>query len=302
MAGYFREKAVDSSRLVAEMLLAHVLGCERMRLYMEADRPASAGELDRLRALVGRAGRHEPVQYLVGEAWFFGLPFEVNRSTLIPRPSTETLIEHVLQQCRAGGTRGGSDPQVLESQGLGELLAGDDLRLADLGTGTGCIAISIARQVGGARVVATDVVDEALELARSNARRHDVADQIDFRAGSLFEPLSATDEIGRFDFLCSNPPYIPDHEWNEVEQNVKDYEPVAALRGGPDGLEVIRPLIAGAGRWLKPGGQLLVEIAHCHHDAVIDLVGQTDDLMDPRVLKDHEGFWRVLVAKCAGGG
>ena len=302
MAGYFDDKAVDSPRLVAEMLLAHVLGCERMRLYMEADRPASSVELDRLRALVGRAGRHEPVQYLVGEAWFFGLPFAVDRSTLIPRPSTETLIEHVLQHHRSGTSRGGDEAQLPASQELTEPAVASELRLADLGTGTGCIAISIARQIPKARIVATDVVDQALELAQSNARRHDVVDQIDFRLGSLFEPLSAPEEVCRFDFICSNPPYIPDHEWDEVERNVKDYEPAAALRGGSDGLDVIRPLIAGAGRWLKPGGHLVVEIAHCHHDAVIELVRQTNDLADPKVLKDHEGFWRVMIADRIGDG
>jgi release factor glutamine methyltransferase len=284
------------------MLMAHILRCERIRLYMDADRPASAEELQTLRALVGRAGQHEPVQYLVGEAWLFGLPFSVDRSTLIPRPSTETLLEHVLQRIRENGRPDDDVAQVPEAQEITDISPGGGLRLADLGTGTGCIAISLARRLPAARIVATDVVDQALELARSNARRHGVVDQIDFRLGPLFEPLSAGEEVGRFDFLCSTPPDIPDHEWDEVERNVKDYEPASALRGGPDGLDVIRLLIAGAGRWLRPGGQLVVEIAHCQRDAAVELVAQTDDLAAPKVLKDHDGYWRVLVADRVGEG
>ncbi|UCD76641.1 MAG: peptide chain release factor N(5)-glutamine methyltransferase [Phycisphaerales bacterium] len=303
MTRHFTDKRVDSPRLVAEMLLAHVLGCERMRLYMEVDRPASSGELDRLRPLVVRAGRHEPVQYLVGEAWFYGMRLAVNRSTLIPRPSTETLVQHVVEHCRTLVPSSRDESQVVSPAELTEAPEPAGLRLADLGTGTGCIAISLARQIPEARVVATDVVAEALELARVNARRHHVADRIDFRLGSLFVPLPApADGDCRFDVICCNPPYIPDHEWNDVDRNVRCHEPATALRGGPEGLDVIEPLIAGAGRWLTSGGQLVVEIAHCQRNAVIDLVARTCDLAEPRVLKDHEGFWRVLVADAIGGG
>src|SRR5688572_26188565 len=147
MGEHFAAKDIDSPRVVAEMLLSHVLGCERMRLYMEVDRPASTAELTQLRELTARAAKHEPAQYLVGEAWFFGRQFTVDRSTLIPRPCTETLVEHAIQWHRLNP--GHVNPLI-----------------ADIGTGTGCIAISLAAQIPSARVIATDVIPEALELAK----------------------------------------------------------------------------------------------------------------------------------------
>jgi release factor glutamine methyltransferase len=276
MSEHFQAKGVESPRLVGEMLLAHVIGCERMRLYMEVDRPASPEELARLRELVARAAQHEPVQYLVGHAWFFSRQFEVDRSTLIPRPCTETLVEHVLQWHRGSGV---ASPI-----------------LADIGTGTGCIAVSLAAQIKDARVVATDLVPEALELAMRNAERHGVADCIEFRSGSLLDPLRAGPPGRRYDVICANPPYISDAEWADVPRNVKEYEPSSALRGGPDGLDCIRPLIAGARPLLAENGELVVEIAQSQRDAVLRLAEQAG-FNDSTVLKDYEGLWRVLVAR-----
>ena len=277
MTGHFEAKGIDSPRVVAEMLLSHVIGCERMRLYMEVDRPAEPLELATLRELVARAARHEPVQYLVGHAWFFSLQYAVSRCVLIPRPSTETLVEHVIRWCRAAP--GHAEPLV-----------------ADIGTGSGCIAIALATQLPGAHVVATDVSEEALAVARRNAATHGVADRIEFRRGPGLDPLAGGPGAA-YDVVCSNPPYISDDQWQAVGANVKDYEPDSALRGGPDGLDVIRPIIAGAAALLCPGGRLVVEIANEHHDAVLGLVEQTGALAEPVVLKDHEGLWRVLVAE-----
>jgi release factor glutamine methyltransferase len=279
MAEHFEAKGIDSPRVVAEMLLSHVLACERMRLYMEADRPASPPELARLRELVARAAAHEPVQYLVGQAWFFGHQFDVNRSTLIPRPATETLVEHVIQWRRSNP--GHASPLI-----------------ADIGTGTGCIAISLATQISDARLVATDIIPEAIELGRANAAKHTVIDRIDFRLGPGLTPLSdASPTPGeRFDVIASNPPYISDREWADVPENVKHYEPASALRGGPDGLNVVRPLIAEAGAVLKRGGLLAVEIADIQRDAVVEMTKATALYENADVLKDHEGLWRVLVA------
>lgn len=281
MTGHFEAKQVDSSRVVAEMLLAHVIGCERMRLYMEADRPASSADLTTLRALVARAALHEPVQYLVGHAWFFGRQFEVDRSTLIPRPATETLVEHVIQWQRLNP--GHAAP-----------------RIGDIGTGTGCIAISLALQIGDARVVATDIQSSALELAARNAQRHKVAERIEFRQGDGAAALSDEGALGaRYDMICSNPPYISDAEWADVPANVKDYEPASALHGGADGLSVIRPLIPAAAALLKAGGLLAVEIAFSQREAAVAIARATGMLDNIDVLKDHEGLWRVLVAERA---
>ncbi len=287
----FEAAGIDSPRVVAEMLLSHVLKCNRVRLYMEVDRPASADELATLRGLVKRALDHEPAQYLVGEAWFYSRPFEVDRSTLIPRPSTEAVIDAVIGWVdgnRACYAASGED--ALAGQGK-------QLRIADIGTGTGCIAITLALQCPDARIVATDIKAQALELARRNAARHRVTDRIEFRAGDLFEPLRGGGEL--FDAICSNPPYIPDHEWDAVDRNVKDHEPASALRGGADGLNVIRPLIGGAADHLQVGGRLFVEIADCQRDAVRTLIESTAALRFVDIIKDHEGLWRVAIAERA---
>jgi len=280
MGGHFKDKGLDSPRVVAEMLLSHVLGCERMRLYMDADRPAAAGELATLRDLVARAAKHEPVQYLVGSAWFFSRQFKVNRSTLIPRPCTETLVEHVLQWLRVNP--GHAAPVI-----------------ADIGTGTGCIAISIAAQIPAAHVIASDIEPKALGLARENAAMHNVADRMEFIEGAGVSAIIAARPGVRFDVIASNPPYIPDCEWEggEVARNVRDFEPERALRGGVDGLDVIRPLIAEAPAILKPGGLLAIELANAHKEAAMALASGTGLLDDMQVLKDHEGLWRVLAAQ-----
>ncbi len=278
MTRHFESRQIDSPRVVAEMLLAHVFGCERMRLYMEVDRPASPLERASLRELVAKAARHEPVQYLVGHAWFFGRQFQVSESTLIPRPSTEILLDHILQWHRAAPRH--AAPLI-----------------GDVGTGTGCIAVSLAAEIAGATIVATDVAEAALDLAAANARRHEVADRIDFRLGAGLEPLAVPPARGGFDVICSNPPYIPDHEWARLAANVRDYEPPSALRGGADGLDVIRPIIKGAGELLRPGGQLVIEIGDGQRDAVLELARAAERLDGAMVLKDHEGLWRVLVVE-----
>lgn len=288
ITGFLTERSIDSPRICAELLLAHIFSCERTRLYMEVDRPASPVELARLRELVKRAGQHEPVQYLVGETWFHARPFEVDRSTLIPRPATETLVELAVARARA-------------SEG--------PVRVLDLCTGSGCVAISVIAALVTPRrgtgeppvapreaiAVATDLVPAAVDLAARNAVRHGMQSRIEFRAGDLFEPMRA-DEVGTFDLVLANPPYIPDAEFAKCEPNVRDHEPASALRGGPDGLSVVRPLVRGAARWLKPGGGLFVEIAASQGDAATALVSSCGDLRFRGIERDHEGLDRVLVA------
>lgn len=275
MGDHFKERGIESPRLVGELLLSHVLGCDRMRLYMEADREATPAERQTLRDLVARAARNEPVQYLIGLWRFYGRDFEVDASTLIPRPCTEQVVEQVLAW--AGKRPGGARPAI-----------------ADIGTGTGCIAVTLAAQLPDAEVIATDVVPEALQLAERNATRNNVT--IELLEGPALEPLRAGDRPRRVDVICSNPPYISDVAWAEVPPNVKDYEPASALRGGPDGLAVIRPLIESAPAHLAPGGRLVVEIASSLRENVLEIAASVPRLGEPRVLEDHEGLWRVFVA------
>jgi release factor glutamine methyltransferase len=287
MTKAFRERELDSPRLLAELLLAHVAGCERLALYTHADRPASDDERERLRALVGRALKHEPVQYLVGEGWFFSLPFLVDPRVLVPRPATETIVEHVLQRIRRDCASLGCGPD------------GEGLIIADICTGSGCIAVALLKNLPMARGVASDVSADALEVARLNAERHAVLDRITFLEGNLLEPIAAAGSMhapGGFQFVLSNPPYIPDREWAEVETNVKSFEPTIALRGGVDGLDLVRPLIAGAPGLLRSNGELLIETAASTAQEASALARASDALKDVRVLKDFEGFDRVVAA------
>ena len=241
IGGHLEQKGVHNPTLVGRMLLAHVIGGTDIDLYTDPDRPATPEELDRLRPLVSKAAAHEPVQYLVGHADFFGGSFRVSPATLIPRTATESLVQVALDWYR--GLPAGVD-------GPGQV------KIADLGTGSGCIGITLARQIPGAQIIATDIVQEALQLAQSNAVDHSVADRMEFRSGSLLDPLAGE----TFDLICGNLPYVPDSTWSGLDSNVRDHEPETALKGGSDGLDFVRPVIAGAADLLRPGGLLLLEI------------------------------------------
>ncbi|MDX9912158.1 MAG: peptide chain release factor N(5)-glutamine methyltransferase [Phycisphaerales bacterium] len=281
MIDAFTRQSLDAPRLFAELLLAHVIGCDRLRLYMDPDRPASPLERDALRALVARALKHEPVQYLVGEAWFFSLPFKIDRRVLIPRPATETIAEHVLQHARAAGrTR-------------------EPMLIADVCTGSGAIAIALAKHLPETRVVATDVSADALELAQENVARHNLGTRVELLQGDLLAPLESHPVAGRagaLHYLVSNPPYIPDDEWDAVAPNVREHEPELALRAPPDGLTLIRPLIDRAPFFLRPGGQLLIECAASRAGLAAEIARANPSLTNVRALDDFEGLPRVLLA------
>ena len=288
MSGAFAHKDLDSPRLFAEMLMAHVIGCQRLRLYMEPDRPASPDEREKLRSMVKRALDHEPVQYLVGEAMFFGMAFAVDRRVLIPRPETVVIVEAALAYAKDSG-------------GLNQP-TGEGTLIADLGTGSGAIAVALAKHLTHARVVACDISADALDVAGANAERHGVAQRVDLARGDLYDALDAHDVAQRsrsIHILTSNPPYIPDDEWDGglVDRNVKDHEPELALRGGPDGLHLIRPIVAGAPDRLAPGGLLLIEFAESRADAVLHLARTTAGLERARIIRDQDAKPRVLEAR-----
>ena len=231
------------------------------------------------------------MQYLVGEAWFFGLPFSVDKRVLIPRPATQTIVEYVLQHARNTPGFGGA--------------SGDSVLLADICTGSGCIATSLLYSMKMARAIATDISADALEVARLNAIRHGVIDRIELLEGDLTAPLLAHPAAGAHEslhYIVSNPPYIPDEEWEAVAPNVKDHEPHSALRGGMDGLDFLRRLLESAPPLLKPGGLLLIEIAESRFKQAQELASAQPLLESIRVLNDLENKPRVVVAtrKSAG--
>ncbi|MCC7388926.1 MAG: peptide chain release factor N(5)-glutamine methyltransferase [Phycisphaerales bacterium] len=292
----FAKAAIDSPQLCAEMLVAHVLGCERLKLYTDPDRPASPLERQTLRDLTARALKDEPVQYLIGEGWFFSLPFLVDKRVLIPRPATGTIVEHVLQHARATpGFGAGPDGRF-----------GDGVVIADICTGSGCVAVALAKNMPGAHVVATDLSADALEVAARNAERHKVADRVDLLRGDLLGPLDSHPVAkgkGSLHYLVSNPPYIPDDEWESrdpetgVQANVKAFEPALALRGGADGLDAVRPLLTDGPAYLRPGGLILIEIAASRAAEAKAIAEANPQLEAIRVLKDYEGLPRTVVAR-----
>ncbi len=273
MADHFARHTIDNPRLSAEMLLAHVLGVKRLQLFMDPDRPANDLERAALRSLVERASQHEPVDYLVGQAPFFSMMFDVTPDVLIPRPSTETIVEHVLQHARR--TPGFRSP-----------------RIVDICTGSGAIAIALAKHLESAAIVATDISEAALAIAKQNAQKHGVADRIEFHLGDLTEPLGNR----AFHYMVSNPPYISDAEWLDVEPNVKNFEPTLALRGGSDGLDIIRQLLTTAHDHIERPGQLVIEFAASQKNAILKLAEKTPGFANAHILADHEQLPRILVA------
>lgn len=289
MTKAFESKDLDSPRRMAEMLLAHVIGCDRLRLYMDTDRPATPIERETLRDLVRRAMNHEPIQYLVGEESFFGMGFHVDKRVLIPRPSTQTIVEEVLQHARKN-----PDDRTLRDSD-----AGVGMMIADVCTGSGCIAAALAKNLPGCRVVASDLSADALEVAQMNISRHDLDERVELVQGDLLQPIFAhpvAGQNGALHYLCSNPPYIPDHEWADIEPNVKDHEPTMALRAERDGMQFVKPLIERGPKLLSRGGLLLIEIAACNAQKCLQLAKTHDLLTGQRIAKDSDGLERVLIA------
>ena len=275
---FFSRKEVDSPRLSAELLLAHVLKVPRIKLYMDYERILDENDLAQYRSLVQRAAEHEPIAYLTGIAHFFNLEFEVNRDVLIPRPDTETLVENVLQLVR--------NQSGLEAP-----------RILDLCTGSGCIAIALASRLKHATIIAGDISPKAVGMARRNAEKLGVADRVSVEQGHLYEALAGKVDVQPFDLIVANPPYIPTSQIETLPRNVREYEPVNALDGGLDGLVVHRKILAGAPERLALGGRVFLEIAFDQAGRAMDMMSRLPAFEEVRILKDYSGRDRVLTAK-----
>jgi release factor glutamine methyltransferase len=268
---FLAQKGVESPRLQAEWLLAHVLGLPRLQLYLNFERRLTDAEADRARLLIKRRGQREPLQHVLGSACFCGLELTVNRHVLVPRPETEVLAEHAGQFL----TRIASEaPAVL-----------------DFGTGSGCLAICLAVKCPRARVHALDISAEALAVARANAAAHHVSDRITFGLG---DGLAALEPALEFDLMVANPPYIPTAEIATLMPEVRDHDPRLALDGGADGLACYRQLAAQAGRRLRAGGRMLLEFGDGQAEALRDLFDQHNWIVE-RVEEDYSQRPRILV-------
>jgi release factor glutamine methyltransferase len=275
---FFTRKAVDAPRLSAELLLAHVLAVPRIKLYTDYDQPLPDDARNKLRDLVARAGEHEPIAYLTGKAHFFNLEFDITRDVLIPRPDTETLVENVIQIVRR--------QMVLDAP-----------RILDLCTGSGCIAAALAHSLKNAVVIATEISQPAVAMARSNIEKLGLAGRVTIEQGDLFEPLTRIIDPEPFDLIVANPPYIPSAQLESLDRSVRDYEPIAALDGGLDGLALHRRILREAPQRLNNNGRIFLEIAFDQAPQAQDLAASTEGLEEIRILKDHAGHDRVLTAK-----
>lgn len=264
----FRARGIENPRLDAEVLVAHALGIDRTRVIIESLRPLEPAELALLRDLVRRRRGHEPVAYLRGVREFYGLPFRVDRRVLIPRPDTEALVDVALAR---------SSHLCLS------------MRLLDLCTGSGCVAITMARQRPTATVVATDLSPDALAVARENALRLG-AYNVAFVQSDLFASIPPE---SRFDVITANPPYIATSEIDGLMPDVRDFEPRQALDGGPDGLDFIRRIVGGAPAFLDRGGVLTVEVGAGEAPAVRALF-EAQGYTDVRVDRDYGRIERVV--------
>jgi release factor glutamine methyltransferase len=272
---FFSRKEVDSPRLSAELLLAHVLSVQRIKLYTDYDRTLNETVLTAYRELVRRAAEHEPIAYLTGKAFFFNLELEAHPGVLIPRPDTETLVENVLQTVRHQS--GMESPRIL-----------------DLCTGSGCIAAALATGLRSATVIATDISLKAIAAAKANLQRLGLADRVNVVQGDLFEALNGIVDCAPFHLIVSNPPYIPTEQLKSLDRNVRDYEPAEALDGGPDGLDFHRRILTRAADRLLPGGMFFIEIAFDQGPTAQALGESFGDYENVRVLRDFGGNNRVL--------
>jgi release factor glutamine methyltransferase len=279
-----REKQVASYTLAAELLLVHVLRRDRAWLYAHPEEPLNSQKLDTFFSLITRRADGEPTQHLTGKQEFWSLEFEVTPDVLIPRPETEHVIEVALDRLALRELRTGR-PQKTNGEGF---------LIADIGTGSGCLAIALAKELPAATIYATDISPAALAVARRNASRHAVEKHIHFLEADLSRsPTGDAAKESTFDLIVSNPPYIPRRDANTLAREVRDHEPAIALYGGEEGYELYAGLIALARRQLKPGGIFVAELGHDSLPAVQPLldagqwtaVGVSNDLAGiPRVI------------------
>jgi release factor glutamine methyltransferase len=274
---FLSERGSETPRLDAELLAAHSLGLRRLDLYLQYDRPLAEEELEPVRALLRRRAAGEPVAYLVGEREFYGRRFRVTPDVLIPRPETEVLVERTLRWARAA-----AGPQ------------GEGLRLADAGTGSGCVACTLAAELPGATVVAGDVSAAAVAVARENAARLGLDGRVEVGEGSWEAPLAAG---APYDALVSNPPYITSSEMEGLMRDVRDHEPRLALEAGEDGLDAYRALLRGCLPLVRPGGLLAMEIDPRRREAVTGLVAAGRPGSEVTVVDDLAGHARVVEAR-----
>ena len=273
---YLTSKGIESPRLSSELLLSNVLELKRIDLYTQFDKQVPQDQLDKLHELVKCAGLYEPVAYLTGKTEFYSLELNITADCMIPRPETELLVQRAIEFLR---TRSGVQ------------------YVCDLCTGSGCIAVAIAKNFPDARITATDISAASLEVADRNIEKHRLKEQVRLLCGDLFEPIIKQLDVSHFDLIVCNPPYVSTSEYENLDKNIKDYEPQSALLAGEDGMDIYRRIIEKVDDFLQPGAALMLEIGYAQGSAVRELLEQTSTFGKIKIEKDFHDNDRIVIAK-----
>lgn len=266
---FLENRGVESPRLNVEMMLSHILKCKRLNLYLAFDQPLQEEELDLLRDCIRRRGNREPLQYILGEVEFYGIPLKVNPSVLIPRQETEILIDSVLDYSK--------DRQIKE--------------ILDIGTGSGNISIALAKHLPGSNVTAIDISPEVLETAKNNAIDNGVGEQVRCR---LLNIMTGGDSLpGKYDIIVSNPPYIGRNEFEKLAPELRVYEPHSALTDNLDGLSFYKAILEGSAKWMNEGGAVFFEAGE-GQAPVIEAEMKKNNFRNIRIYKDYLNIDRVV--------
>lgn len=267
---YFEEKGIESSRLNAELLLAHVLKCKRLDLYLMFERPLSEEETQNYREFIARRGKFEPLQYILGEVDFYDLKLKVNKNVLIPRPETELLVEKAIEISSMNDIR----------------------RIFDIGTGSGNIAIALAKNLNGVKLTSIDQSEEAIKVAKENAGLNDVIDKIEF----LHSDIEKYQSGEKFDLIISNPPYVSKEDYSTLQKEILEYEPIESVTDNSDGYKYYRMISERAKEMLADGGYILFEMAEGQSEKIKNIL-QENSFTEINIVKDYQNIDRVIIGK-----
>lgn len=265
---YLEKKDVESPRMNAEILLAEILKCKRLELYLAFDKPINEVELNQYREFIRKRGLRVPLQYIVGNVDFFGLKLNVNESVLIPRPETEILVEKIIEENSAKG----------------------NLRILDIGVGSGNISIALRKNLVNSKVVGIDISDKSLEVAKTNAELNETKSNIDFISFDFMKEKIS--KLGQFDIIVSNPPYVSLNDYQNLEPELKVHEPRQALTDDSDGLSFYKKIIDSASELLNPNGKIYFEIGKDQHQQVMKMM--QDKFTIVKSYKDYSGIERII--------
>lgn len=268
-AEYLEKKGIESPRLNAELLLADILKCRRLDLYLKYDQPLTENEVNLYREYLSRRGKNEPLQYIIGKVDFYGLELKVNKSVLIPRPETEILVDTIINTEKEKSS----------------------LLILDIGTGSGNIAIALAVNMPQSKIIALDISEDALNLAKENSEIYNADKQIEFIKKNIFDDISFYDL--QFDIIVSNPPYVAKDEYPILQKEIIDYEPKIAVTDDEDGLKFYRRIIQIAADYLKSKGKLYFEVGKNQSNVIYDMM-KKNNFSDIQIVKDFQQMDRVI--------